>query len=277
MWDWLIGFIGSFLGAGLAYKKHSLSLSGAAAAVVMGTIYYGSGSLIWFGLLLTFFISSTFWSKWKKRAKAKFDLMYEKGGRRDAAQVFANGGIGMVLCMANAFYPHPAWLLFFLGVMGTVNADTWATEIGSLSRSAPRSILSGKKVPAGTSGAVSLLGSFAAASGALLIGAAAMIFLYISTDPSLSYPYTWPLLLVLCASAFIGGLTGAFMDSLLGATIQASYVCTNCGHATEKTVHCGKPTRLTRGARWMTNDLVNGLSSVVGGLVSFLLGYWLLP
>ncbi|MGZ9582981.1 DUF92 domain-containing protein [Paenibacillus marinisediminis] len=276
-WDWLIGFGGSLAAAAMAYREKSLTRSGALAAIVMGTIYFGSGSLLWFGLLFTFFVSSTFWSKWKKRAKAQFDDVYEKSGQRDAGQVFANGGIGMVLCMINAWNPHPAWLLLFLGVMATVNADTWATEIGSLSRTAPRSILTGKTVPAGTSGAISKLGTLATALGALLIGIAAMVSLYIASDPALPYPYTWSILLTLCLSATVGGIAGSLTDSLLGATVQASYECTICGCSTEKTAHCGTPTRLVRGARWMTNDLVNGISSFVGGGVALLIGYLLLP
>lgn len=271
--DWLIGFGGSLLAAGLAYRKRSLTMSGAIAAMVMGTIYYGSGSLLWFGLLLTFFITSTFWSKWKKRAKARFDHIYEKGGQRDAAQVFANGGIGMLLCIANAIMPHPSWLLLFLGVMGTVNADTWATEIGSLSRSAPRSILSGKRVLAGTSGAISAIGTFATVMGASVIGGAAAVSLYIASDPAMPFPYTWSLLIGLALCAAIGGTVGAFTDSLLGATVQASYRCTKCGATTEKHIHCNSITTLARGARWMTNDLVNALSSIVGGAVACVIGY----
>lgn len=273
MMDWLLGLCGSLIVAGLAYYKRSLTLSGAVAAVVMGTIYYGSGSLIWFGLLLTFFFTSTFWSKWKKRSKSKFDHVYEKTGQRDAAQVFANGGIGMLLCLGNAFYPHPAWLLFFLGVMGTVNADTWATEIGSLSKSEPRSLLSGKRVPAGTSGAVSGLGTFATCMGALTIGAAAVASLYIAADPAFSYPYSWSFLFVICISALLGGIAGSFTDSLLGATIQAMYTCRNCDSLTEKREHCGQPAKLVKGYSWMTNDLVNGISSIVGGIVALIVGY----
>lgn len=273
MMDWLIGLGGSLLVAGMALRKQSLTLSGAAAAVVMGTIYYGSGSLIWFGLLLTFYFSSTFWSKWKKRAKAKFDHLYEKTGQRDAAQVFANGGIGMLLCLGNAIAPHPAWLLFFLGVMATVNADTWATEIGGLSKSEPRSLLSGKRVPAGTSGAVSGLGTFATCMGALTIGVAAVVSLYIAADPAFPYPYSWSFLIVICCSACLGGIAGSFTDSLLGATIQAMHRCKQCHHVMEKREHCGQPTQLIKGYSWMNNDLVNLFSSIVGGIVALIAGY----
>lgn len=274
--DVLIGFAGSVLVAGAAYKKKSLTLSGALAAVVMGTIYYGLGSLLWFGLLLTFFITSTMWTKWKKRAKSQFDHVFEKTGQRDAHQVLANGGIGMVLCVIHYFYPHEAWLFLFVGVMATVNADTWATEIGSLSKQPPRSLLSGKVVPAGTSGAVSALGTSAAVSGAMTIGLAAMLFLYAAEDAAFRFPYTWWLLLAVGIGALVGGVAGCFTDSFLGAIVQASYQCTACGAWTEKRQHCGKPTVRKRGFAWMNNDAVNMISSMVGGLAAWGTGVLLL-
>ncbi|MDK8182470.1 DUF92 domain-containing protein [Paenibacillus sp. UMB4589-SE434] len=274
--DWLIGLAGSIIVAGLAYRKRSLTQSGALAAVVMGTVYYGSGSLIWFGLLLTFFITSTFWSKWNKRKKSRFDQIYKKTGERDAHQVMANGGLGMLLCVCNAIFPHPGWLFSFAGVMATVNADTWATEIGSLSRSLPRSVLTGKRVPAGTSGAVSTIGTIATMLGAATIGGAAVVCLYIAADPAFSIPYQWSLLILIGICGTVGGIVGAFTDSFLGATIQAAYHCEKCGANTERTTHCGQPTTLVKGFRWMTNDIVNGVSSVFGGVIAWLIGiFWL--
>ena len=58
----------------------------------------------------------------------------------------------------------------FAGVMATVTADTWATELGVLSTHAPRSITTMRPVAPGTSGGVTLLVLLASALGALLIG-----------------------------------------------------------------------------------------------------------
>ncbi|MCM3340417.1 DUF92 domain-containing protein [Paenibacillus sp. MER TA 81-3] len=262
---WLIGFAGSLLVAGAAWWKRSLTKSGAAAAVIMGTIYYGSGDLLWFGLLLTFFVTSTGWSKWKKRMKVRFDELYEKTGERDAGQVLANGGIGMILCLLNYIAPNSIWMWLFIGVMATVNADTWATEIGSLSPKPPRSILTGRIVPAGTSGAVSVIGTLASVAGALTIGIAAVVFMLI-----LNEQHNWIDLGVIIGAAGIGGVAGAMLDSLFGATVQASYRCSKCGADTERTEHCGIPTVLVRGAGWMNNDRVNMITSCAGGAASCL-------
>ncbi|WP_040951663.1 DUF92 domain-containing protein, partial [Gorillibacterium massiliense] len=158
---WLIGLIGSLIIGGLAYWKNALTSSGAIAAAVVGTALYALGSPVWFALLIAFFVSSTLLSKWKRHKKKQAEEGYEKTGRRDAGQVAANGLAGALLCAGNAIWPHPLWLAAYAGVMAAVNADTWATEIGGLSRRAPRSIVTGKPVPAGASGGVTALGSAA--------------------------------------------------------------------------------------------------------------------
>lgn len=128
MLQWLIGACGALLVAGAAYWKQSLSFSGMVAAVVMGTIYFGAGNLFWFGILLVFFISSTVLSKLHHENKAELEATYDKTGRRDAGQVFANGGLGMLAVLLNAIYPLELWSFLFIGVMATVTSDTWATR-----------------------------------------------------------------------------------------------------------------------------------------------------
>lgn len=259
--DWLIGAAGAIIVAGAAYRKRSLSESGAAAAILMGTIYYGAGNVFWFGTLLLFFITSTLLSRYGKKRKADLEKSYAKTGRRDAGQVFANGGIGMVLCLLNAWVPSELWVLLFIGVMATVTADTWATELGSLSRRPPRSVLNGRVLTAGESGGVSWAGSLAAAAGSLLIGAGGWLLAGWSGMSAdwLSY--------VLAALA--GGLVGAFADSYFGAALQVMYRCRACGKTVEVAHHCGQKTERMRGYSWMSNDAVNLISSLLGGAASY--------
>ncbi|WP_172252471.1 DUF92 domain-containing protein [Saccharibacillus deserti] len=270
--DWIIGAAGACLVAGAAYAKRSLSASGAIAALIMGTVYYGAGDLFWFGLLLLFFVTSSALSKVKQAEKRQAEQMYEKSGRRDAVQVLANGGIGMLLCLANYIWPAPVWFGLFVGVMATVTADTWATEWGSLSRRPPRSIVTGKPLPAGTSGGVSLRGSLAAIVGAGMIGTAgSVLLLWMDNGPD------WPLWAWIPAGA-IAGTFGAFVDSYLGATVQVMYRCPSCGKSVESRIHCGTSTVRYRGWPLMNNDAVNLLSSAAGGAlalaVMILAGRW---
>jgi uncharacterized protein (TIGR00297 family) len=278
--EWIIGFVGSLLIAGLAYWKRSLSLSGSAAACILGTLMYALGSLAWFGTLIAFFISSTILSKLKHKRKSAAESGYAKGSRRDAGQVAANGGVGLLLCIAGALWPDPIWWVMFVGVMATVNSDTWATEIGGLSRRQPRSIVTGKRVTAGTSGGISGLGLAASAAGGLFIGATAWIFIQVGTSPFGTFGWNegqqdavftgavqvMPLLL----SGLVAGLIGSLCDSWLGATVQVMYRCGVCGKEVEASIHCGVAGKRIRGAAWMTNDSVNAISSAAGGLAAIL-------
>ncbi|WP_018885939.1 DUF92 domain-containing protein [Paenibacillus massiliensis] len=261
--DWIIGAAAALLVSGAAYRRRSLTLSGCAAAVIMGTVYYGAGNLFWFGTLLLFFITSTALSKYKQGRKAELEKSYAKTGNRDAGQVLANGGIGMLLCILNFVWPHPVWALFFIGVMATVTSDTWATEIGSLSRKPPRFILNGKVMQPGTSGGVSWLGTGAALAGGMTIGVGAWLFQLVEGATLLGW---WEWLLI----GGVAGIGGAFTDSYLGATVQLMHRCKVCGREVEVEMHCGQETLAVRGWGWMSNDAVNLISSIVGGALALL-------
>ncbi|PZD95938.1 DUF92 domain-containing protein [Paenibacillus sambharensis] len=258
----------ALLGSGLigyaAYRKAALTASGAWAAAVMGTAYVTLGGPVWFGLLIAFFLSSTFWSKWKRkhRRKAKAEAKYAKSGGRDAVQVWANGGLGLLLCAVHALYPHPLLVFGFIGVMAAVNADTWATEIGALSRSKPRMLLGWREVEPGTSGAVTLLGTSAAVAGALFIGIVAFLLMPLGGTAAYNLHPA-----VIAAAAAAAGTAGAVADSLLGASVQAIYRCSVCRLETESQLHCRTATAKIRGFEWMNNDVVNFASSCLAGLV----------
>lgn len=264
MYMLLWGLGASALVAGVGYRKGSLSESGFVGALLVGTLVMGFGGPLWFCMLLTFFISGSALSHYKRERKGEVEANFAKTGRRDFGQALANGGLGSLLAVLSRTLLSPgAAFAMFLGVMATVSADTWATEIGVLSKQKPRSVLTWQEVPPGTSGGVSLLGTGAAALGALLVGLVAQIGLMFSGAPGL--PGDKILL-----AALVGGLAGCFTDSLLGASCQLFFRCSTCGAETEKREHCGRETEYLRGCRWLNNDMVNLLASGVGGLVAFI-------
>ena len=261
----LVGLGLSTLIAALAYQRGSLAFSGAIAAILVGTLIFAGGGLVWGLLLIAFFVTSSALSHYQARAKEPLAEKFQKGHRRDWGQVFANGGWGALLALAFVYLPQPLLFVAFAGAMATVNADTWATELGVLSKQSPRLITSGQTVAVGTSGGVTLLGTFVAFSGALLIGVLASFL-------NLFSPISNSLLLIPIAA--ISGLLGSLVDSLLGATVQAIYYCDYDQKETESARHrCGRETRLVRGWRWLDNDWVNFLSSMVGSGIAAAM-YW---
>ena len=265
-----IGLVLSGAIALLAYKRESLSRSGVLGAVLIGTAIFGFGGWAWGMLLITFFVLSSLLSHYKETAKQELAEKFAKGHRRDLGQTLANGGAGALLALAYLAVPDPLVFAAFVGAMATVNADTWATELGVLSRRAPRLVTTWQTVEVGTSGGVSGLGTLASLAGALAIGLAGLIFLALDElfgGPGRALDTLW----ILPASA-LGGLAGALADSLLGATVQAIYFCPTCDKETEKTLHgCGAATEHARGWRWLDNDMVNFLSSLAGAGLAALL------
>lgn len=270
----LLGLILSAAMAGLGYWRRALTISGTVGAVLVGTLIFGLGGLEWGLLLITFFVSSSSLSHYRKADKEEMAVKFAKGSRRDFGQALANAGLGAILAIVYSRYPEPLLFAAFVGVMATVNADTWATELGVLSRVPPRLITTGEVVVPGTSGGVTQLGIWASLAGALLIGTMATALVQIG---SLLAGNGWNLRAIsYTLLGVVGGLVGSLFDSLLGATLQGIYYCERCGKETENPVHhCGQAARPMRGWGWLNNDVVNFVASLVGGLASASLA-WIL-
>jgi uncharacterized protein (TIGR00297 family) len=252
----------------VAQRRGSLTRSGAAGAVITGTSIFGFGGLAWGATLIYFFVSSTLLSHFKEREKAAVAAdKFSKGARRDIWQALANAGVTMGAAVGYGLgrrSPGPdALLAAFVGAMAAANADTWATEVGTLSTEAPRLITTGQPVAPGTSGGVTLLGTGAALAGAATVGVVA---------EALGAARETPLRGQMPAIALLSGAAGALADSVLGATVQAMYWCPRCQKETERRVRaCGEVTQPLRGLPWLDNDAVNFISTAAGALVAVLL------
>lgn len=261
----IAGFAGSGAVALLAHRRGSLSRGGVLGALGVGTVVFGGGGALPAALVLTFFGSSTALSHWRQERKRAVASEFAKGERRDAWQVLANGGAASALVAFGHVRPEAPWFAGLVGALATVNADTWATEVGILSARPPRLITTLRPVRAGASGGVTPLGAGAAFLGAALIGAVAALGSRLGLA---SAARCHPVRMV--PLAVVAGLAGSFCDSLLGATVQARYHCPVCDLPTERRRHrCGATTRLAGGWRWCDNDLVNFLSSLCGAAVGW--------
>lgn len=98
----------------------------------------------------------------------------------------------------------------------TCLADTLASELGILSKSDPFLLTSPwRKVPPGTNGGVTMNGFFLSFIGGVLMGGGTMLM------DTLSGIDTKPLEIIIFSGTC--GLLGSVLDSLLGATVQATY------------------------------------------------------
>jgi uncharacterized protein (TIGR00297 family) len=214
-----------------------------------------------FEVLFAFFITSVGFSyAGRKRKQQLVDI--PKGGPRNAWQVAANGGIATLCAVFAALMTrgaepsHLAYALLwaFAGAYAAATADTWSTEIGSAYGGKPRSIAGFAPVAAGLSGGITLLGTLAMLAGAAWIA----LVLALTLHSAQAF-----------GSVMLGGVVGALLDSLLGATLQSIAFCPTCERPAETVTHvCGSQTTPWRGLRWMTNDAVNALATLSGALVS---------
>jgi len=241
--------------AAAAWRAGAVSTNGAFAAAVLGAIAVAAG-WPWGVLLIAFFVPSALLSALRSEVKARRTAgVVAKGGRRDAIQVLANGGIFALMALAALFSGWAGWRAAGAGALAAAAADTWGTEVGTLARAAPRLITSGRTVPAGTSGGVTALGLLATLAGAAWIAAVTGLI-------------GWTGLGVAVAS---GGIAGALIDSILGALWQSRRHCPACSTGTERAVHdCGAATVPVGGLAWLDNDRVNAVCGVVGALVALL-------
>ncbi len=256
---WPLGLIFSSSIALLAYRRRSLNKSGVVGAIASGTAIFSAGGWSWGLALIYFFVSSSLLSHYREREKARVAAdKFSKGSQRDILQVAANGGVATLMALTYGLTHDQLLQAGFAGTLAAATADTWATELGTLSPRQPRLITTAKHVPAGTSGGITLLGTSASFLGALSLG---LVF--------------WAMqgfrrsLAALPLIALISGLAGSFFDSLLGATVQAMYYCPTCDKETERRIHnCGTQAQPLRGVKWVNNDVVNFLATAFGGLVA---------
>ena len=254
-------------GIGLvAYRRQSLNKSGVLGAIVSGTSIVGMGGWSWGLSLVYFFVSSSLLSSFKAREKAIVASdKFNKGSRRDLSQALANGGLATFFSLCFGFARSPGALRRaqsgFIGALATATSDTWATELGTLSKASPRLITNGKPVAPGTSGGVTPLGIAASAFGACSLG----FFFWAVKGFRKSLALT-PLL------ALFSGMVGSCFDSVLGATLQAMYTCPACKTETEQPIHhCGSRTEFLRGIAWMNNDVVNFMATTIGSVTAIAL------
>jgi uncharacterized protein (TIGR00297 family) len=258
-----VGVLLALVVAVASVKARFLNGSGAAVTFVLATLVFGVGRWQFAVPILTFFVLSSLLSRLgEQRKRLVVANAFAKVGPRDFGQVFANGGVAGILLLVWNFFPEPLWYVLYVASLVAVTADTWGTELGVLGKQVPRSILTWRRLPIGSSGGITLFGTLGGALGAIVVAASAALV----GAPGHTLVWTAKTLTALT----VIGVGASLVDSLLGATVQAQYRCRSCGKITEKKAHCGETTEFLRGVRWVNNDVVNVACAVSGVLLAWM-------
>lgn len=226
-----------------------LDLSGAVAAVILGSTVVLFSGWIWLLPLAFFLLSSSLISRipfLKGKGKAT------KAGRpRDWKQVFCNGAVygilSTVYSLSPAVYQSDMYLLMLIS-MAVATSDTWASEIGVGFGGKVIDLVRLKSVDAGISGGISLAGTIGSMLGAFAIAAFSFFLLADAANPSFVF-------LLIATAGFLGMLA----DSFLGSVFQGKYIKSTG----EWSDFATQDSRLKSGFQMIDNDLVNLISQII--------------
>ncbi|CEO97523.1 Transmembrane protein 19 [Plasmodiophora brassicae] len=260
-WRTLVALTICLILAASSLRNRSLSTSGAAAAILVGTVVILSGNQ--FALaMMAFFLSSSRITKLGSERKQMIESEFRKGGRRTAIQVFCNSLSAVVVAALHAYWfgidfnPNPPRLslqmqVFVHAFFACCAGDTWASELGVLCRQQPKLLVTGRVVPPGTNGGVTTGGLLASCCGGIFQG----IVWYLATQVS-------PAVILIGA---VSGVVGSLLDSLLGSTVQFSGLDQSTGKVVN---HPGENVKPISGLDILSNDHVNLLSATLTGFLA---------
>lgn len=200
--------------ASAGHRARTVSLSGALAGAIIGIVIFGA--LGWPGwvLLLVTFLSAATTSRMGWQRKMILGIAEERGGRRGAGNAIANTGIAAIAALlALVAYDAEAARIAFVAALAAGGSDTIASEIGKAWGRRTWSITTLRRVPPGTSGAMSLAGTAAGLAGAFALGALAIALGL--APPAALLPIV------------IGATLGALIESWLGGTLEAPGILNN--------------------------------------------------
>jgi uncharacterized protein (TIGR00297 family) len=238
---WLAAAIIAYAAVPVMVRLRWLDLPGAIGAALVTAAAIGLGGWAWIAPVATFFVLTSVITAYRRAKRAD--------SQRGLSQVVVNGVLPvMIPVIGYALTRNQIWMVTYIGGIAASTADSWASEIGRFSSRPPISLRTRRRVPGGTSGAVSGLGLVATWLGGFAIG---VIGALVGS----------PTLIVVGIAA---GLAGSLLDSVLGATVQGRFRCPSCHEALEEPRHCGVHTELSNGYRWIDNDVVNACANATG-------------
>ena len=192
--------------AALAYGLGVASAGGVLGGLLVGVPIYACLGPAGFALLVLFVAGGSALTRLGYEEKRRAGGAQEHGGRRGARNALANAGVPVLCALLYALDLSEAFSVAYVAAIGAAFADTAESEVGQLSRRAPRRLTSLRRVPPGTDGAVSLPGTLAGVAAAGLTAGLGL---------ALGLVGGWGAAGLAALAAFLGTVA----DSLVGARL----------------------------------------------------------
>jgi uncharacterized protein (TIGR00297 family) len=194
----------------LCVRLGLLTISGGIASFAVGLIIGGLGSVGWLVTLILFTFLGFIVTKYRFQIKESKGLQEGKRGERTYRNVLANGLVPVIIAIVSFLMGAQGTVVAavaFISAVAVAAADTTASELGVLSERTYL-ITTGARVPTGTDGGISLMGTVWCAIASLCAS-------YIGWLVIVQQPFD-PLFLIPTSM----GVVGCMVDSLIGATLE---------------------------------------------------------
>jgi uncharacterized protein (TIGR00297 family) len=189
----------------LARALRGVNRSGAVAGGLTCFLLFAGAGPTAFAALATLFVVTWVSTRLGYRRKLALGLAERREGR-NAWQVLANLAVAALGSVVFSTTGNPVWLVAALAALAEAATDTVASEIGQTRGPDARLITTWERVPAGTDGGITILGSIAGMAAGLVIAAVGAV------GGMIPQTQLW--------IPVAAGFAGMLIDSLLGATLQ---------------------------------------------------------
>lgn len=211
------------LGVGLTAALALAAVSSGALTRIAGAVAFLFGSVIvvvagfpFLALLVLFVFASTLATRFGFEEKRRKNLHEGTHGERGVSNVVAHIVIPTGLVLAAWAFPSEIPVaplaVLYASALAFGAADTFASEFGVLAGSA-RSILTGRAVPPGTNGGVSMIGELWAFVGSLTTAIVGLALFVVFQTPRVSVG-------AFLVAVALAGFVGCQVDSVLGETLE---------------------------------------------------------
>jgi uncharacterized protein (TIGR00297 family) len=199
----------------IAWRLRGVSPSGAIAGAAAALVVYAGAGIGGFATLVLVFVVTLASTRLGYARKQRLGVA-ERARGRSAVQVLANLALAAAACLASALtLDRGVLLLAAVAALAEAAADTASSECGQALSQRAWLITTGERVPVGTDGGVSLVGSLCGGLAAALVAAGGAAFHLVAPGAVLL--------------ATFGAVVGMFFDSLLGATLERHRLLSNEG------------------------------------------------